>query len=351
VHLGAADITGRVALLEGEEVGAGATVFAEILLDKETLAARGDRFVLRDASAQRTVAGGRVLDCFPPTRHKRAPERLALLAALRDDDPAVALGLLLERAPAGANLTQYAANWNLDAAALDALGARLGLRVVAAGAERIGFTAAGWDTLRARLLDALAREHARAPDMAGVERGRLRRMTLATLARPVFDALADELLAAGAILRTRAWLHLPDHQASVSAADRELFATLKPLLDAAPHNPPRVRDVFKASGVAEDRVRQLFKRLARAGELYPVAHDHYFTAAAVAELAAHVAATCALHGAARAAEFRDAIYGDGGGGRKVAIQILEFFDRVGYTRRVRDEHLLRGGNAPEWLPR
>jgi hypothetical protein len=31
-----------------------------------------------------------------------------------------------------------------------------------------------------------------------------------------------------------------------------------------------------------------------------------------------------------------------GGGRKVAIHILEFFDRIGYTRRVRDTHVLRG---------
>jgi len=29
----------------------------------------------------------------------------------------------------------------------------------------------------------------------------------------------------------------------------------------------------------------------------------------------------------------------------VAIQILEFFDRVGYTRRVRDDHVLRGESA------
>ena len=43
------------------------------------------------------------------------------------------------------------------------------------------------------------------------------------------------------------------------------------------------------------------------------------------------------HTVARAAEFRDRI----GTGRKLAIQILEFFDRVGYTRRVRDVHLLR----------
>ena len=89
VHLAASDITGRVALLDCEKVSPGSTALAEIILDREILAVRGDRFVLRDAGAMRTVAGGRVLDCFPPTRHKRTPERLALLAAMRDDDPAV----------------------------------------------------------------------------------------------------------------------------------------------------------------------------------------------------------------------------------------------------------------------
>jgi selenocysteine-specific elongation factor len=130
---------------------------------------------------------------------------------------------------------------------------------------------------------------------------------------------------------------LPKHQARISAADRDLLDALKPLLDVSPFNPPRVRDVFLASGTPEESVRQLFRRSARLGELYPVAHDHYFTAAAVASLARMVQTLCQEHGAARAAALRDRI----GGGRKVAIHILEFFDRVGYTRRIRDDHLIR----------
>ena len=343
VHLGTADITGRVALLDCTKVSPGETALAELLLEHETLAVRGDRFILRDAGAQRTVAGGRVLDSFPPVRHKRAPRHLGLLAALRDDDPATALAYLLTHSPAGVDLSRFAANWNLDAAARDALPARLQLKAI--GAEPVVFDAAGWQHLAERLLDALAREHERAPDMTGVERERLRRMTLATLPRGVFDALVEELLAAGSIMRTRAWLHLPAHRASISAGDRDLFATLKPLLDTMPFNPPRVRDIFKATGTPEETVRQLFKRIARAGELYPVAHDHFFTADAVARMAGIVAALDEARGAVRAADFRDALYGDGGGGRKVAIQILEFFDRIGYTRRVRDDHVLRRETA------
>ncbi|OHC62885.1 MAG: selenocysteine-specific translation elongation factor [Rhodocyclales bacterium GWA2_65_19] len=346
LHLGAADITGRVAVLEGDQIAPGATALAEILLDRETLAVRGDRFVLRDASARRSIAGGRVLDCFPPSRHKRSAARLALLAALRDDEPATSLNLLAAQSAAGVDLDRFAANWNLADDAAAALWQAAGLRVVRSGEQQIGFSAAGWQALADKLLAALASEHQRAPDMVGVERERLRRLTLPTLERAAFDALVAELLGAGRLAAARAWLHLPEHQASLGAGDRDLFAVLKPLLDAQLFGPPRVRDVARASGTAEDVVRQLFRRVARAGELYPVAHDHYFTAEAVAQLAAIVAELNAEKAAARAADLRDRI----GGGRKVAIHILEFFDRIGYTRRVRDEHVLRGNSSTHaWL--
>ncbi|MGE5154283.1 MAG: selenocysteine-specific translation elongation factor, partial [Bdellovibrio bacteriovorus] len=327
VHLGTEDILGRVALLDCKELEAGGAALVEILLERETLALRGDRFILRDAGAQRTVAGGRVLDIFPPSRHKRAPQRLELLAALRRDDPALTLGLLAGQARAGIDLNRFALSWNLTPAAAEALWQRAGLRVIRAGGAALGFSAAAWSGLGAKLLESLADEHERAPDMIGVERERLRRMTSAQLPRPAFDTLTAELLAAGAIAQTRAWLHLPGHRASLSAADREHFEALRPLLDARPHNPPRVRDIANATGTLEEDVRQLFKRLARAGELYPVAHDHYFTAAAIAELAAIVRRLSTEHGGARIATLRDSLFSDGGGGRKVATQILEFFDR------------------------
>jgi len=62
----------------------------------------------------------------------------------------------------------------------------------------------------------------------------------------------------------------------------------------------------------------------------------------VRELAAIAAELAAVAGGVQAARFRDAT----GLGRKRAVQILEFFDRIGYTRRVQrrgqDAHLLRG---------
>jgi len=345
VHLGAADILGRVALLEGEALAPGEAMLAEVILEKPAGALWGDHFILRDASATRTLGGGRVLDIFPPTRHKRAPERLDFLRLLEQPDPAPALAHALARQPAGTRLDRYALNRNLAADEAQALWRGMGLVVVYEADGRSGFSQENWLALRARLLEAARAEHERAPDMMGVERDRLRRLTLPTLSRAAFDRLTFELLDSGELAQSGSWLHLPGHRAALAATDADLWRTLRPLLEAALYNPPRVRDIAKATGIAEETVRGLMKRVARVGEAYPVAHDHYFSAVAVADLAGRVARLCGRDGTARAAALRDEI----GGGRKVAIHILEFFDRVGYTRRVRDEHALRGEGERQWI--
>jgi len=61
VHLGAQDVTARVALLEDASLAPGERAFAQLLLNAPSHAVHGDRIVLRDQSAQRTLGGGRVL--------------------------------------------------------------------------------------------------------------------------------------------------------------------------------------------------------------------------------------------------------------------------------------------------
>ena len=337
LHLGAEDVPARIALLGSEAIEPGGENWAQITLEREIGALSGDRFILRDASARHTIGGGIVLDIAPPSRKRRSPERIAMLAALADSDPAVALQLAAEQQAAGVELSTYGLNRNLDGSALSELCQRLGLKQVG----DLAFAPTRWQELEALLFAALAAEHERAPDQPGVERDRLRRLTLPTLPRPAFDALLSAPLKDGRIAQSHAWLHLPEHRVQLAPADLEQWQILKPLLDATPYAPPRVRDVARLSGMGEDSVRSLFKRIARHGDAWPVAHDHYFTAAAVADLAQRVAGLNASEGCARAAPLRDQI----GGGRKVAIHILEFFDRIGYTRRVRDTHILRG--SPE----
>jgi selenocysteine-specific elongation factor len=338
LHHGTADAMARVAILDAARVEPGEDALVALTFDRPLAVVRGDRFVIRDAAAQHTLGGGIVLDAADlgaaPRRGRRAPARLALLRRLRDEPPPAALAAWLEQQPLP--VARLGALWNLRPAERDALLGAVNARVAAG----IAFSADRWRELRDRVLATIGQAHEREPEMPGVEQQRLRRIIAPSMDAEAFGAAIDELLSEQALVRRGAFLALPSHRAELGREQRVRWERIKPLLVDRKFEPPRVRDIARETGIAETEVRALLKTVARVGDVALVAHDHFYTTAAVGELADIAAEVAAQHGVARAAEFRDRI----GTGRKLAIQILEFFDRVGYTRRVRDEHLIRRAN-------
>ncbi|WP_204268781.1 hypothetical protein, partial [Escherichia coli] len=75
-------------------------------------ALHGDRLVLRDQSAQRTLGGGRVLDGAAPARNRRTPARLAQLQALRQESLEEALPTLLGAAENGLDPQRLVQSFN-----------------------------------------------------------------------------------------------------------------------------------------------------------------------------------------------------------------------------------------------
>ena len=106
-HLGATDLTARVALLEGRRIARGEGALVQMVLDAPTVARHGDRFILRDRSARRTMAGGQVIDPFAAARGRRRPARLAVVRALAPPDPAEALAGLLAASAGGVELAAF----------------------------------------------------------------------------------------------------------------------------------------------------------------------------------------------------------------------------------------------------
>ncbi|MGX2041894.1 selenocysteine-specific translation elongation factor [Methylocaldum sp. MU1018] len=338
VHLGAFHATARVALLQDAPLEPGGSALAQLVLDKPTCAVNGDRCILRDASARRTLAGGRALDARPPARGRRTAQRLETLSAWEQADPQAMLRALLAVSPNGVDLQGFAANANLTSGELNDLCQNLELRRVA-GTKPIAFAPEHWRRLKRAVIETLGKEHEDVPDSLGLNAEQLRLRTAPRLERTVFAQLLAELLEQGLCAREGSWWHLPGHEITLSEKDEQIWRRIAPLLLEHPFQPPRVRDIARAESLDETAVRRLLMQAARMGRVYRVAHDHYFDRTAVVALADIVRdlAREAPDGTVTAAAFRDRI----GTGRKLAIHILEYFDRVGLTRRLRDAHLLR----------
>lgn len=338
VHLGAQDLTGRVALLEGDSLAPGATALAQLVLNAPLHGVHGDRLVLRDQSAQRTLGGARLLDPFAPARHRRTPQRLAQLRALAQGGLEEALPELLAQAEGGLDPRLLArqfnrpeGDWQLPADTLR-VDTRVGPRL---------FAAALWQAALERLGVALATFHQEQPDELGPDRDRLRRIAAPELERPVYLALLETALAEGRLQSSGPWLHLPDHRVRLTEAEEGLKARLWPLLEAQRFDPPWTRDLAKSLGQPEVEVRLLLRKLARLGELTQVVKDLFYPQASLEAAAGEALRLEREAGIIRAAAFRDAL----GIGRKRSIQILECLDRIGFTRRFGDERRVRPDSA------
>ena len=332
VHHGAADVTGRVALLEGAGIAPGATGLVQLVLDRPLGALRGDGFILRDQSSRRTVAGGRVIDIFPPARGRARPERLAVLAAQELDDPAAALEALLALAPEGVDLARFALNRNLTPAAAEALYLRLPLQ----RAGDWGYARRHWDALRAKALEALAAWHRRAPDSVGPPENRLLEGSGQRLPPEAVSALADALVREGAVVREGAGLRLAGHRIQLSGADAALWQSAAPLLEQAALRPPSVAELAAKLGTDPRKLETALARLERQGLLARISKTRFFLPDALRRLEAIAEAEAQASGAITAAAFRDRA----GIGRNLSIEVLEYFDRIKFTRRKGDAHVL-----------
>ena len=341
VHIGAARHLAHAVPLSAETLAPGQSGWAQLVFDAPVCAMPGDRYIVRNAQATRTVGGGRVLDPNAPDRKRRAPARLQWLRALAAMLDGADLAPLLEQATLGLDEAALQRLTGRDARALAAPAGARWLAGRTPQAPRTLILAAQWDALRAKAEQALAAFHQAAPDEPGPDGARLRRMALPAMADALWQVLLDDLQAQGRIARNGPWLHLPGHAATLSDDETALAGALLPLLAEGRYDPPWVRDLARLRGEPEERVRLLLRKLLRRGEVAQVVKDLFYHRDRVRELATLARGLAAAPAGLNAAAFRDAT----GLGRKRAIQILEFFDRVGYTRRVRDNHVLRGESA------
>jgi selenocysteine-specific elongation factor len=342
VHLGAADTTGRVAILEGLDIAPGESRLVQLVLDQHIGAVRGDKFIIRDQSAQRTLGGGQVIDIFAPKRGRGKPDRLAFLAKMEGEDHEAALRSLLETSPNGVNLTNFAANRNLTSNEKTTMFDRISMAIVKGKNDVLAFSNSHWSNLQVKLIEELTACHQRAPDVIGLFEDQLFDRARLNLPAEVHSALLAELVREGSITKDGVYIRLRSHAPKLNAADTKLWNKIGPRLEGM-FRPPAIQEIAEEIAEEPRLVASLLIRASRLGLVIRIAKNRFLVPMALHQLAEIVEKLAGENGSglATAASFRERA----NIGRNLAIEVLEFFDLVKFTRRVGDAHeVLRPAN-------
>nr|WP_246571459.1 selenocysteine-specific translation elongation factor [Bradyrhizobium liaoningense] len=335
LHHASTEVGARIVLLSDETLAPGMQADVQLVLERPIAAASLDRFVIRDVSARRTIGGGEFIDLRAPSRYRRTPERRAQRAALALADQTHALSSLLTTPPFVWDISSFirdrarpeSEEWRL----IDALD----LTVLETPSSRFVVDPEFWQRFENSVADKLAVFHAENPDLQGIGREKLRLGLEPRLAPLPFGSALTRLAASGRVALDGAFVRLVSHVVRMSPADEETWAMIEPILGGSSRfRPPRVRDIAAAMERPERDIRKVLKLAARMGRVDEVAIDHFFLRSTVGEMVQIIAdlSADAKDGRFTAAQFRDRVTN----GRKVAIQILDFFDRHGLTLNRND---------------
>jgi selenocysteine-specific elongation factor len=343
LHLATSDVTGRVATRHGASIAPGDAALVQLVLDEPIGALRGDRFIVRNQSATRTMGGGFVLDPFAPATRRSTAARQHELAALECDAPEDALSLLLKTGERPLDLARFEVIYNVTAETA----ARLyeSAEIVQLGKDpRLGMTRMRYDELREGVLVQLADFHRKLPQATGQETETLRQAIAPNLSADAFAAVLRSLVDDRKIEASGSTARLAGHNATANAADDRMWQSVRPALQVAAFNAPPVRELAVQLNVKEAVLRDFLHRKAKTGEVLKVTPERFYTRATVATLAAVAQATAhaQANGQFTAAQYRDWC----GIGRSLAIEILEFLDTLGITQRIGDARKMRKDFAP-----
>ncbi len=341
VHHGTRETSARLVWLDGvAEVLPRHSGLAQLALAEPLVACVGDRFVIRDETASRTLGGGVVLLARAEKHRRSQGEVSPLLGLLEDGDALTRLDALLRMKPS------FAATPAEAAAALGVGEAELvGLvegetRVMALPDAKTPMALLAGERARG-FLDAVVSEvedfQRASPNLPGVDLEHLRGAVRPVLDAKLFRLLVDRLIADRRLARRGNLVHTPAHAPTLVGTDDVFARKLLARLVGAGVMPPTVKELADEMKVDATRIQKVAGVLVERGELLRVTPELYFVRAIVEETGRRLGEHLRLEGEITAAGFRDLVSAS----RKYCIPLLDWFDRAGLTIRVGDVRRLR----------
>ncbi len=340
-HAGTSEVHAQIILIDRDILIPGESSFAQLRLSEPMLLVSGDPYILRAASPPATIAGGIVLDPFPPARRRRSDEALRLLEALdASEHQKTCLLIVAQSLLTGVSLEEIVLRSGIprrqSEAALQEL--LVSGRIQQMTREpRIFLTKESVSSLKLCLLEELALFMASNQLKQGIGKEELKTRIPKRSDQRFFVPLLTELEKERLLIVERDLVRPPVSGTNSSAAISGLSSRIAGLLDSGGQEPPTIKEIVEAVSATEKEVRDHLALLSRDAIVARVSADIYYHSSHLEQIRSKLAGYLQEKGEIMPSDFRDLT----GLSRKFMIPLLEYFDNEKLTIRVGDKRILR----------
>ncbi len=319
------------------EIEPGADALAQLRFTRPVAAAFDQQFILRNETAQATIGGGRVVRPVSRRFRPQHDDELAALARAESEDPFVRYAEAVRQAgfatPSAMGLACAVGVQPEEVPELEKRLEQEGVWITVGGGRRVhGETIKG---IERRALAYLKRHHQGNPSEPGVLRDRfvgwIEKRSATGCGKLIFGRLQE----AGSVLINGPYVAHHEFRPSLSPEDAALVERLVEEITAAGFDPP-AWSASRTTGKLSKQRSKMLQDLAKCEpRLVNIAPQRYMSAEAVERLKEMVR-KLGRDRPFKLAEVRDALKLS----RRVVQPMLEYLDRVQFTKRVGDERVL-----------
>ncbi|KJS02930.1 MAG: translation elongation factor [Desulfobulbaceae bacterium BRH_c16a] len=347
IHLGTAEIIGRVSLLDRDELEPGQETVMQLLLESTASVWPGDRYVIRSYSPVATIGGGMVLGNVSRRKRKRLQEKdreynRRILPVLKDGTiEEKALFILRESGELGLTADDLAIRLglfgkHLKKALNDPISTKKMVVVDSASQRYVSVEIA--EKMKEMLIAHLVAYHKNNPLQSGIAKEELRTGLGRKVDPKVFQYCLNELVRKSVVVQEESLVRMADHQVALKADEEQLRKDLDQWYRSRGLSTPTIKETMEQFGEYPPQlVKEVLDLQLRDGKLYKISESLYYTREVIEPLIASVLQYMEKNGEIDAPAFKDLT----GLTRKFSIPILEYLDRVKITMRIGDKRILR----------
>ena len=346
-HTGTAEVPAAVYSMTEGPMLAGNEYLVQVRTRTPIVAGPGDRFILRTLSPVRTAGGGMIVEALQRRLKRNQPDLcddLRQRAAAVGDERRWVEYAARQAEGGAASADQLARRAKVPLARLQGILAELtrARTVVALDSSRYVHR----DTLAAladRALAAVRQFHAQSPESPGMTPDQLRQAT--AMEKDVLDGAIEALRAAGKLVERNQRLAAAEHRTAFATQDAAHLEQIEGLLRHEAFHPPGPEQIAEKTGLPAATVQKILKILLEHQRVVKV-EDLLFHREAVDRAREILSAHLRKEGRLESVDFKYLLDTT----RKFALPLLDYFDRVGVTRRVGNTRYLKTPLAPHRHP-
>lgn len=357
-HLGAAELLGRVILLDCDQIEPGKQGWAQLRLEEPVLTERGDHFVLRTYSPMHTIAGGTVVTAGVGRRRRHRREDIEALEQAEVGTPEERVRAVLTRRGArGGNREELARE---SGCAPEEVKQAIETLLEKSQARALGKTlvvaASGYESASHQLQDILQRYQREQPLSWGILKSELKQKLKNSMAGPLIELWVEEQVQNSTLFVRGDRLRIGDGRLDLSPGHAALFKTTGEVIKLAGCEGRRQKEILdevaaRVSGgelgsdagalrtmpapQLQKDIEAILLLLVDAGDVVRVPPHFYFDVPSVETLVEKVAAFFKGNQEMKVGDLKELA----GVSRKQAIPLLEFLDLARVTQRRGDSRV------------